>query len=382
MSELSRPRATTAIVALNDSATVFPSSEFSSTKPRSQSEAPVPRDPNDPIYHKPRFDSDKFHSRARNSSIIEMENKLNEWREQYMQVAVEEVSEWLQRVAGNVDLNSFVSSIKRRQSLEVEKHENARRSRAQQLNDESLKPSILFDSLQTGVLLCELSMAIEPKLVIRYKKLAAPGSFLARDNIEHFIKASISWGVPRSQLFEVDDLAMRKNDRGVVNSLLDITRVVYIKFQIEPPTLVKYEFEIAEIEAKQNEIIAEPEPEPAPVVVEPEPEPVPVEVIPEPEPEPEPVVLPDAIVISKPRGPRYLPYHADPNDPLDVAVGNLVNKNSLDLLVKRVAKGQYWIGEEKVNHLRLVRHLVLVRVGGGWEPFVQMSSRKIQEQET
>ena len=217
----------------------------------------------------------------------------------------------------------------------------------------------LFDCLQSGVLLCELALAIQPDLHLPYKPKAQVGTFLARDNIDGFIRAALGWGVPRSQLFEVDDLVMRKNDRGVVNSLMDITRVVYLSFGIAPPTLVQMELEIAQIEQQTTTAPAPPRPPPPPA------EPAPVVEVAEEE--------------QKPKGPRYLPYIADPNDPLDVAVGGLVNGYHLDLLMRRVERGQYYIGEEKVHHLRLVRHLVLVRVGGGWEPLVPMASRKIQE---
>ena len=283
---------------------------------------------------------------------------MNEWREEYLAMSIEEVADWLQRVLIDKPLTDYVPEEGRRESLEKEKTEAAHRVTLSISHPLLPAPSPLFDALQTGVLLCQLALAIDTSLSLRYKQGAQVGSFFARDNINSFLNVAEQWGVLRSQLFEVDDLVLRKNDRGVVNSLLDITRVVYIRFpHVLPPQLVQFEMEIAAIEAQ-----APPTPPPPPPVRPPP---------------PPPVVKPSEP--PQPRGPRYLPYIADETDPLDVAVGRIVNGHQLDTLVKRIVRGQYWIAEEKVHHLRLVRHLVLVRVGGGWEGFLPMTSRKIME---
>ena len=296
---------------------------------------------------------------AFSSTAEELEAKVNEWREEYLAMSIEEVADWLQRVLGNKPLTEYVSTVGRRESLEKETTEAAHRATRSLSHPLLPPPSPLFDALQTGVLLCQLALAIDTSLSLRYKQTAAVGSFFARDNINSFLDIALSWGVLRSQLFEVDDLVMRKSDRGVVNSLLDITRVVYIRFpHVLPPQLVQFELEIAALEAQP------PPPPPPP--------PKPAQPLP-----PAPVIEPAEP--PKPRGPRYLPYIADETDALDVAVGRIVNGHSLDTLVKRIVKGQYYIAEEKVHHLRLVRHLVLVRVGGGWEGFLPMTSRKIME---
>ena len=295
---------------------------------------------------------------------------MNEWREAYLLLSIDEVTDWLTRTNYNRPLTLYLPTKPRRNTLEKDTttpadpslHPSSTPSTSSPTSPPTPAP-LLFDCLQSGVLLCELALAIQPTLHLPYKAKAQAGTFLARDNVDCFIRAALGWGVPRSQLFEVDDLVERKNDRGVVNSLMDITRVVYLKFGIAPPTLVQMELEIAQIEL-QTTTPPPPPPPPPPPSLPAEPVPV-VEVVEEEE--------------QKPKGPRWLPYVADPDDPLDVAVGKLVNGYSLDLLVRRVVKGQYYIGEEKVHHLRLVRHLVLVRVGGGWEPFVPMASRKMHE---
>ena len=328
-----------------------------------------------PVYHAPHYSQAVHHAangRKRSSLIqpvgslpvttaAELEAKVNEWREEYLAMSIEEVADWLQRVLSDKPLTDYISAVGRRETLDKEKTEAAHRVSLSISHPLLPPPSPLFDALQTGVLLCQLALAIDTSLSVRYKPTAAVGSFFARDNINSFLDAALSWGVLRSQLFEVDDLVMRKNDRGVVNSLLDITRVVYIRFpHVLPPQLVQFELEIAALEAQ-------PPPPPPPPPLQPVPTP------------PTPPAVVEPAEPAKPRGPRYLPYIADETDPLDVAVGRIVNGHQLDTLVKRVVKGQYWIAEEKVHHLRLVRHLVLVRVGGGWEGLLPMTSRKILE---
>ena len=336
-----------------------PSNDPSSTTATPASTTPIPTPPLASSRPRSSLSQAPF-LRSRTSSLIEMESKVNEWREAYLHLSIEEVTDWLTRTNHNQPLTFYLPTQPRRDALDKETEDSDRRH---SLTLSSLPPPPpLFDCLQSGVLLCELALAIQPDLHLPYKPKAQVGSFLARDNIDGFIRAALGWGVPRSQLFEVDDLVMRKNDRGVVNSLMDITRVVYLRFGIAPPTLVQMELEIAQIEQQTT---AAPAPLPPPP--------------PPPQPSAEPAPAPEVVEEEKPRGPRYLPYIADPNDPLDVAVGGLINRYQLDLLVHRVQRGQYHIGEEKVHHLRLVRHLVLVRVGGGWEPLVPMASRKIQE---
>ena len=52
-------------------------------------------------------------------------------------------------------------------------------------------------------------------------------------------------------------------------------------------------------------------------------------------------------------------------------------RHEVDILMKRISKGVYFIGEEKLNYVRLVRHLILVRVGGGWESLLQTAGRMV-----
>lgn len=135
------------------------------------------------------------------------------------------------------------------------------------------------------------------------------------------------------------------SDKQVIQSLLDISRLCFARFGLEPPQLIKFEFEIAE-EEEATAVDEEPESEPEP---EPEPEPEVDTTLTQPEqttPTPDTTVpvaeLPTTPIAAQPdvpKPPRYLPYKPKKDDPMDVAVGALVNGNQLDIYIKRVKKG-------------------------------------------
>ncbi|KAI9091133.1 hypothetical protein DFS34DRAFT_653717 [Phlyctochytrium arcticum] len=63
-------------------------------------------------------------------------------------------------------------------------------------------------------------------------------------------------------------------------------------------------------------------------------------------------------------------YNADPNDPLDVALANVVNQHPSRIQVERAEEpGRYWFGDalKRMCYCRLVRNSVMVRIGGGWQ---------------
>ncbi|KAJ3019877.1 Spectrin beta chain, non-erythrocytic 4 [Thoreauomyces humboldtii] len=71
----------------------------------------------------------------------------------------------------------------------------------------------------------------------------------------------------------------------------------------------------------------------------------------------------------------YIPspnaYKADPNDPLDAAIGKIVNAHPLKIKIQRslTEPGRYWFGDvlRRLCFCRLVRRTVMVRIGGGWQ---------------
>jgi len=110
-----------------------------------------------------------------------------------------------------------------------------------------------FTLLQDGVILCQLIEKVAKDISIKYRPDAKPQTFQARENITHFLEASKKVGVPLVSLFEADDLVARKNDKSVVNSLLQLSRVTAKKYNVEPPTMIKYELEIEEEQKNKEE---------------------------------------------------------------------------------------------------------------------------------
>jgi hypothetical protein len=322
----------------------------------------------------PAFTSAVSHSKAsrgrysgsshRSSQELDMMRIL--WASEKMRADCGEVVDWLQNTTNN-ELKGFISEAKRRFSIEAEKN--------RKVGGEDDEINLLFDGLQTGVLLCLLANSCDSSLNLKFNKSAQPGSFFARDNISKFLAAATAWGIPRSQLFESDDLVLRKNDRNVVNALLDVARCVHRKFGIEPPEIIKFEMEIAAEEAEEAKNPSQPVKIPSRPATPPTPSPpAAVEAVEsqnnqvneETEDGEEEIVADSEPVQPRRFLPRWLPYHSVRGDKLDEAVASLVNGYELDLYIKRVRPGQYHIADPKISYLRLVRSLVLVRVGGGW----------------
>jgi Calponin homology (CH) domain/Growth-Arrest-Specific Protein 2 Domain len=110
------------------------------------------------------------------------------------------------------------------------------------------RDSDLFTSIANGVVLLKLVKRVDPSFVIppmldTTLVQTDAASFLARDNISLFLKKCQEFGVPKLQLFDVEDLADRRNDRSVVNTLMHLAKVLASR-GIEPPELVQAEIDI------------------------------------------------------------------------------------------------------------------------------------------
>lgn len=272
----------------------------------------------------------------------------------------------------------------------------------------------LFDALASGTILCSLvakvqTLASERKLPvdavgepINFRLDAKAGSPEARDNIVAFLDTATQWvrararrrndkqmrgdkhtacagwvldrfltqhthtpvscvlallappslqGL-RAQLFTVDDLVLRKNDHAVVRSILGVSRFVFLRFGIAPPTFVQLELDI-ERESKETTV--------APTV---------------------PACTPKDTNGGKTAA--FLPYVSVADDALDHAVGVALNAHSLDLCVQRVSPGRYSIGSHsgsgsspsRAFFVRLIRGVLLVRAEGGWSSFLEVAQRQ------
>ncbi|XP_078495445.1 growth arrest-specific protein 2-like isoform X2 [Ciona intestinalis] len=227
------------------------------------------------------------------------------------------------------------------------------------LFDKRLNAENLFETLQTGSLLCQLAAfiykfaaerKIRPKsakhrsgegpisaqLVLRghslpipepplFRASAQPGSFLARDNASNFIDWCKRLGVDDSCLFESEGLVLQKQPRNVVLCLLDVARKA-ARHGIPPPELIKLEDEIDRQEVMRDE----------------------QEVM-------------SSISINLNKRAKVLQ--------LDDAVHAVVDGRPFDgqVNIKRIGEGRYKI-DGKIVFIRMLhgKH-VMVRVGGGWD---------------
>ncbi|KAK8751287.1 hypothetical protein OTU49_013881, partial [Cherax quadricarinatus] len=82
-----------------------------------------------------------------------------------------------------------------------------------------------------------------PQYDVVYRQDVTPGSFFARDNVHNFISWCRDLGIYEVLLFETDDLVLRKNEKHVILSLLEVARRG-ARFGMAAPLLVQMEADI------------------------------------------------------------------------------------------------------------------------------------------
>lgn len=204
-----------------------------------------------------------------------------------------------------------------------------------------------FDSLQSGLLLGNMVTKCAPK-TLEYKtatkgmqfRETAAGTFHARDNIYYFGQCCLKLGLHHVNIFEVEDLVLRRSDRNVVNCLLGLARVG-AQNGVKPPQVIQFELDIEAMEAEDKVADA---------------------------------MMEDAY--EEVTG-TNLPYKPAKGDEIDKALARELNSKKIDLNIKKIEgkTGLYLVHGKRV-HVRVVRGTVLIRVGGGWMDIVSFSNRK------
>jgi len=251
-----------------------------------------------------------------------------------------------------------------------------------------------FSTLQDGVILCQLIEKVAKDITIKYRSDAKPQTFPARENITHFLEASKKLGVPTVSLFEADDLVARKNDKAVVNALLQLSRVTAKKYNIEPPTMIKYEMEIEEEQNKKEEQLKEEEEEKDEKDEEKsdqeKDEESPKESSSkqdEEQKEQEPIIQKKSSSEQKASF-HFLPYLPKKGSDIDQLVAKALNDNLLDVDVKQVQiknkkrrrdtkhKGEYLVNGHRVP-VRMLQGVLVVRVQNEWLNFVRFAQEQL-----
>jgi len=261
-----------------------------------------------------------------------------------------------------------------------------------------------FSLLQDGVILCQLIEKIS-KDTTKYRKDAKPQTFHARENITHFLDSIKHIGVPAVSIFEADDLVARKNDKSVLTSLLQLSRIAAKKYNIEPPTMIKYELEIEEEQRKKEGKTEEKEDDEEEKETEKEEEEKETEK--EEEEEKDEEEQPEKAKAKEPEQQttqkkeeapadknkdtkekyQFLPYVAKKDNEIDQAVALALNKNKVDVDCKQVQvknkkrrrdakhKAEYVVNGTRVP-VRMLQGVLHVRVQNEWINFVRFAQEQ------
>ncbi|KAL8574422.1 hypothetical protein ACOMHN_020405 [Nucella lapillus] len=137
-----------------------------------------------------------------------------------------------------------------------------------------------MEILDSGIVLCNIARLIDKKAkeLAAQGKLTEPvldfrlqcnsraksGTWFARDNVANFLGWCHAYGMPDEFKFHSEDLVSHRQEKPVVNCVLELARIAW-KYGIEPPNLIRMEKEI-EKEGKETEPLPSPSaPKPAKV---------------------------------------------------------------------------------------------------------------------
>ncbi|XP_068205856.1 LOW QUALITY PROTEIN: GAS2-like protein pickled eggs [Palaemon carinicauda] len=278
--------------------------------------------------------------------------------EEYLYAMREDLAEWLHNLY-NLDINvdNFFEILETGEVL-CGHANNVRRLaeelRQQQQHDQLQGP--LQDLNHTPTPGRKYSSKWEiPPYDVHYRSDVTQGSFFARDNIHNFITWCRDLGIHEVLLFETDDLVLRKNEKHVILSLLEVARRG-ARFGMAAPLLVQMEADI-DRELEQERLAEERMAESGGQFNEDE------------------AWANGGSRLDPARTPKvfYGPQaQIITNDlkSLDEMVRDLVERCSCpsQFPMVKVSEGKYRIGDTKVLiFVRILRNHVMVRVGGGWD---------------
>ncbi|XP_067015305.2 GAS2-like protein pickled eggs [Anabrus simplex] len=259
--------------------------------------------------------------------------------EEYLYAMKEDLAEWLSMLYPELDINvdNFMDRLDT--GVALCKHANKVRDAAEEYVARRQARARL--SMSTSTTSGSLAIPVTLHGVVHYREAAKPGTFFARDNVSNFITwCRRALGVFECLLFETDDLILRKNEKHVILTLLDVARRG-ARLGMLAPILVQLEREIdREIAAEQRALNTEQ--------VDQEDSDDELELLSGPQPQ---IITNDL-------------------KSLDEMVRDLVERCQcpVQFPMIRVSEGKYRIGDTKVLiFVRVLRKHVMVRVGGGWD---------------
>ncbi|XP_047475124.1 GAS2-like protein pickled eggs [Penaeus chinensis] len=273
--------------------------------------------------------------------------------EEYLYAMREDLAEWLKNLYQlDINVDNFFEILETGEVLC--RHANNVRSLAEEQRQQGLHP----EGPAAGGGRRFSSKWEIPQYDVVFRTDVAPGSFFARDNVHNFIAWCRDLGIYEVLLFETDDLVMRKNEKHVILSLLEVARRG-ARYGMAAPLLVQMEHDIDREMEKDR--LAEERRENGGLCggefdhengdwhddggdIEDE--------------TPQMFYGPQAQIIT--------------NDlkSLDEMVRDLVERCSCpsQFPMVKVSEGKYRIGDTRVLiFVRILRNHVMVRVGGGWD---------------